>query len=60
MRDESAMRKIVLAGFYETNFLLIDAVVAYEEAIQLAPDVDFYKEAYEEFQLRNRLKFPKE
>jgi hypothetical protein len=60
MKDESAMKKIVLAGFYETNLLLIDATVAYEEAIQLAPGVDFYQEAYEEFLLRNSLKFPKE
>jgi hypothetical protein len=60
MKEESAMNKIILAGFYEDNHLLIDAIATYEEAIELAPEVPFYREAYEEFLLRNRLKFPKE
>jgi cytochrome c-type biogenesis protein CcmH/NrfG len=36
--------------------LFIDAISAYEEAIKLAPDVPYYKEAYEEFLLRHGLK----
>lgn len=60
LKESSAMQKIMLAAFYETNFLLIDAIVAYEEAIKLAPEVSFYQEAYEEFLLRNRLKFQQE
>lgn len=59
MDAESAMSKIMLAGYFETNFLLIDAIAAYEDAIRLAPEVNFYREAYEEFLFRNRLKFPK-
>ena len=50
------MNKVVLASFYEQNKLLIDAITAYEEAIKLAPDDPTYKDYYEEFLLRNKLK----
>ncbi len=53
--QESALNKYILAGFYEENNLLADALTSYEEAMQLAPEVDSYKEAYLEFLLRNRL-----
>jgi hypothetical protein len=36
--------------------LYVDAITAYEEAIKMAPDVASYKEAYDEFLLRNKLK----
>lgn len=51
----TALNKYILAGFYEENNLLIDALTSYEEAIKLAPEVDSYREAYVEFLLRNRL-----
>jgi len=54
--EETALNKLVLASFYEENKLVIDAIAAYEDAIKLAPDVPFFKEAYEEFLLRNKLK----
>ncbi len=53
---ESAFNKLFIAGFYEQNKLLIDAITAYEQAIKLAPDDVTYKEYYEEFLLRNKLK----
>lgn len=59
MKEETALNKFILAGFYEENKLFIDAITAYEEAIKLAPDVPTYKEAYEEFLLRNKLKYQK-
>ncbi len=59
MNEETALNKFILAGFYEDNHLFIDAITAYEEAIKMAPDVDTYKEAYEEFLLRNQLKVEK-
>jgi hypothetical protein len=59
MKEETALNKFILAGFYEDNQLFIDAITAYEEAIKMAPEVETYKEAYEEFLLRNRLKIPK-
>jgi hypothetical protein len=54
--DASALNKLILAGFYEQNKLLIDASTAYLEAIRLAPEVPDYQEAYENFLLRNGIK----
>jgi hypothetical protein len=54
--EQTALNKFILAGFYEENYLFIDAVAAYEEAIRLAPDVPSYKEAYEDFLIRHGMK----
>jgi hypothetical protein len=54
--EATALNKLLLAGFYEENKLFIDAITAYEEAIKLAPDVPTYKEAYEEFLIRQGIK----
>lgn len=54
--EPTALNKLLLAGFYEESNLFIDAISAYEEAIKLAPDVPYYKEAYEEFLIRHGLK----
>ncbi|HYG02296.1 MAG TPA: hypothetical protein VD927_07610 [Chryseosolibacter sp.] len=54
--EETALNKLILAGFFEEQNLFIDAISAYEDAIKLAPDVPSYKEAYEEFLLRHGLK----
>lgn len=54
--EPSALNKLVMAGFFEQNKLLIDASTAYLEAIKLAPDVQDYKDAYNNFLLRNDLK----
>ena len=53
--EPTALNKLILAGFYEENRLLIDAITAYEEAIRLAPDVPSYKEAFDEFLIRNNI-----
>jgi hypothetical protein len=58
--EESAFNKIILAGFFEQQRLIIDAIGAYEDAIRMAPEVASYKEAYEEFLIRNRLKEAKQ
>jgi tetratricopeptide (TPR) repeat protein len=60
IQQETALNKFIMAGFYEENRLFVDAIGAYEEAIKLAPDVPTYKEAYEEYLLRNKLKKPVE
>lgn len=52
----SALNKLVLAGFYEQNNLLVDAGTAYLQAIQLAPDVSEYQDTYEQFLKRNAMK----
>jgi hypothetical protein len=54
--EESAINKLLIAGFYEENNLLIDAIGAYQDAIRLAPDVPSFEEAYNDFLLRNGLK----
>jgi hypothetical protein len=54
--EQTALNKFIMAGFYEEKKLIIDALAAYEQAIKMAPDVPSYKEAYEEFLLRNKLK----
>lgn len=54
--DETAMNKLFLAGFYEQNNLLIDAIYAYEQAVKLEPEVPAFRDSYEEFLVRNNLK----
>ena len=57
--EESSFKQLLMAGFYEQKGLLIDAISCYEKAIKLSPDVPSYKEDYDEFLLRNRLKASK-
>jgi hypothetical protein len=59
VKEENALNELILAGFYEENKLFIDAITSYEKAIKMAPDVPSYKEAYEEFLLRNKMKSAK-
>jgi hypothetical protein len=56
VQEQTALNQLILAGFFEENNLLIDAITAYEDAIKLAPDVPSYQEAYDEFLLRQNLK----
>lgn len=53
IEGESAMDKLVMAAFYEDNDLLLDALTAYEQAIQMAPNVPVFEKAYEDFLIRN-------
>jgi len=52
----TAFGNLFLAGFYEQNRLIVDAIAAYERAISLAPEDPTYKEYYQEFLYRNKLK----
>jgi hypothetical protein len=54
--EANAMNKLLIAGFYEQNNLLIDAIPYYQEAIKLAPDVPEYKEWYNDFLQRYGIK----
>jgi hypothetical protein len=56
VEEPTALNNYLLAGFYEQNNLFIDAIASYEAAIKMAPEVETYKEAYEDFLLRNGLK----
>lgn len=51
-QDETALSKYILAGYFEENLLIMDALTAYQEAIKLAPDVALYKDSYNEFLIR--------
>lgn len=55
VKEETAFTKFLLAGFYEQHGLLIDAMTAYEEAVRLAPDVESFMEARNEFLYRNKM-----
>jgi hypothetical protein len=55
VKEETAFSRYIVAGFYEQHGLLIDALSAYEEALKMAPDVDTFKEAKDEFLIRNKL-----
>ena len=50
---ETALNKYILAGFYEEKKLYIDAITSFEQAIKIEPS---YKEYYDDFLLRNKLK----
>jgi hypothetical protein len=54
--DQSSINNLILAEFYEENNLLLDALTSYESAIKMSPDVEYFKEAYEEFLIRTGLK----
>jgi hypothetical protein len=54
--ETSELNKLIQAAFFEQNKLFIDAITCYEEVIKMAPDNVSYKEAYDEFLLRNKLK----
>lgn len=58
LEEPTAINQLMLAGFYENNKLLVDAATAYLNAVNLAPDVPAYKEAYESFLARNEMKGP--
>jgi hypothetical protein len=52
----SAAQKIILAQFYESRNLLVDAVSAYEEAIRLEPEIEDYKDLYNDFLIRQGIR----
>jgi len=56
LTEESSLNRVILAEFFEQNDLIVDALTNYMIAIQLSPDVDYFKEAFDEFKLRNNLK----
>ncbi len=54
--EESALSSFIRAGFFEEKKLLIDACTSYQEAIRLAPDIPAFREAFEDFLIRNGMK----
>jgi hypothetical protein len=50
--EKNALEKYMLANVYEEKGLLIDALTSYKSAADLEPEVEFYKEAYQQFLVR--------
>lgn len=59
LQEETAFNKYILAGFYEENKLLIDAITCYEQAMKMDAENPTYKESYDEFLLRHKIKTDK-
>jgi tetratricopeptide (TPR) repeat protein len=59
LTEETAFNKYLLASVYEEKKLFIDAITCYEQAIKMDPSNPTYKEGYDEFLLRNKLKSTK-
>jgi hypothetical protein len=51
--DQTAFNYFIMAGFYESQGLLIDAMAAYEDAVKIEP---MYQEDYDYFLQRHGLK----
>lgn len=49
LADPNPLNKFLLASVYEEKLLLSDALTAYKEAADMAPDVEMYRDAYEQF-----------
>lgn len=54
--EKNALNMLYMASFYEENALLIDASTAYQQAILLAPQVPDFRQAYDDFVIRNSMK----
>lgn len=55
--ENSPLNKIMLARYYEGKDLIIDAMKAYQEAINMAPDIVEYRELYAMFLDRHEMTF---
>lgn len=49
LNEENALNKFVMANVYAEKGLIIDAISCYQEAIQMAPEVETYQIAFGKF-----------
>lgn len=54
--ETSALSKVVQAGIFEQEGLILDAASCYEAAIAAEPNVETFRIAYDDFIARNRMK----
>ncbi|MBS1950329.1 MAG: hypothetical protein JST37_04905 [Bacteroidetes bacterium] len=59
LKEETAFNEYLKASVFEQKKLYIDAIASYEKAMKLDPQNPTYKEGYEEFLLRNKMKTDK-
>lgn len=50
--ENNPTSKIILAAFYEQNYIIDEALRSYKEAVALAPEVEFYQKLYQRFLTR--------
>ena len=53
--EKTAMNMLIMASFYEQHNLLVDALAYYQQAMDLSPEVDIFRHAYEQFVVTNGL-----
>jgi hypothetical protein len=53
--EPTALSKLIEARFFEEKGFLLDAVAAYEKAVELSYNVDAYGEMYKSFLIRNEM-----
>ncbi len=58
--EDSPLNKVIYASFYEENGLIVDALTAIEQAIQMNPDVEDFKILKKDIIERNGIKVYKE
>lgn len=58
--EDSPLNKVIYASYYEENGLIVDALTAIEEAIQMNPDVEDFKILKKDIIERNGIKVYKE
>jgi len=54
--ENTPLNKIMLAKFYEQNKLYLSAMECYQQAIELAPEVDDFQADYGHFLIKNKIK----
>lgn len=54
--EDSPLNKVIYASFYEENGLIVDALTAIEEAIQMNPDIEDFKILKKDIIERNGIK----
>ena len=56
INKESALDNLVLAAFFDQNGLKLNAVDCFVKAMNLEPEIGYYKEVYEDYLVANKLK----
>jgi len=56
--ESEELNTLIWASYYEQNMLFIDAIASYEQLIQIDPNNEYYRELYDDFLYRNKLKYP--
>lgn len=49
--DDSPLNKLIYASFYEENGLLLDALTKYEQAVNMAPEIQDFQDLYDNFKI---------